>query len=78
MEQLDLDRIIQYAFRLGTTACKRLGWALEGQNVDSAKTAILAALPVKGYRKLDPTGPRKGPCNSHWMVQENLPGLVAL
>ena len=36
----------------------------------------LAALPIKGYRKLDPTGPRKGPCNGRWMVQENLPRMV--
>ena len=76
MRQLDVDRMIQYASRLGTTAAKRLGWVLEGQGVDSSKTAILAALPVKGYRKLDPNGPGKGPCNSRWMLQENLPGLV--
>ena len=76
IKQLDMDRIIQYAFRLGTTTAKRLGWVLEGQGVDSPKTAVLAALPVKGYRKLDPSGPRKGPCNKRWMVQENLPGMV--
>ena len=77
MTQLDLDRIIQYAFQLGSTAAKRLGWVLDTLGVDSSKTAVLAALPVKEYRKLDSTGPRKGPCNSRWMVQENLPGLVA-
>ena len=76
MRQLDLDQIIQYASRLGATAAKRLGWVLERQGVDCSKTAVLAALPVKGYRKLDPSGPRKGPCNSRWMVQENLPGMV--
>ena len=76
IKQLDMDRIIQYAFRLGTTTAKRLGWVLEGQGVDSPKTAVLAALPVKGCRKLDPSGPRKGPCNKRWMVQENLPGMV--
>ena len=36
----------------------------------------LAALPINGYRKRDATGPRKGPCNGRWMIQENLPGMV--
>ena len=78
MGQLDMDRIIQYAFRLGTTTVKRLGWVLEGQGVDSSVVESLAEFPVKGYRKLDPTGPRKGFCNSRWMVQENLPGMIAI
>jgi predicted transcriptional regulator of viral defense system len=75
--QLDIDRIIQYAFRLGTTTLKRLGWILEEQGVESSDVESLAEIPVKGYRKLDPTGPRKGSCNGRWMVQENLPGMVA-
>jgi len=49
---------------------------LERQGVDSSKLERLAALPIKGYRKLDPTGLRKGPCSSRWMIQENLPGRV--
>ena len=76
MKKIDTDRTIQYAFKLGPTACKRLGWVLEQQGVGSFKIDSLAAFPVKGYRKLDPTGPRRGPCNSRWMLQENLPGFV--
>ena len=76
MDRLNMERITEYAVRLGVTTAKRLGWVLEAQGVAPSKLEDLASLPIKGYRKLDPTGPRKGPCNSHWMVQENLPGLV--
>ncbi len=77
LKRLDIDRIIQYAFRLGPTIVKRLGWVLESQGVVSPGIDSLAAVPLKGYRTLDPTGPRKGPCNSRWMLQENLPGVVS-
>jgi predicted transcriptional regulator of viral defense system len=73
---LDLQRIIEYALKLDAASPKRLGWVLERQGVDPAKLEQLAALPIKGYRTLDPTGPRKGPTNTRWMIQENLPGRV--
>ena len=76
-DRLNMKRIAEYAIRLGVTTAKRLGWALESQGVASSLLDELASLPIKGYRKLDPGGPRKGPCNSRWMVQENLPGPVA-
>lgn len=71
---LDIERIITYALKLDAAAAKRLGWVLEHQGVDLSKLERLLALPIKGFRKLDPTGPRKGPINSRWMIQENLPG----
>ncbi len=74
---LELQRIIGYALKLDAPAmAKRLGWVLEHQGVDLSNLERLAALPIKGYRKLDPTGPRKGPTNARWMIQENLPGSV--
>ena len=76
MPRLNIERITEYAIRLGVTTAKRLGWALEAQGVLPLELEKLAALPIKGYRKLDPTGPRKGPCNGRWMVQENLPRMV--
>ena len=76
MDRLNTERITEYATRLGVTTAKRLGWALEIQGVAPSKLEELASLPIKGYRKLDPTGPRRGPCNSRWMVWENLPGMV--
>ena len=76
MDRLNIELISEYAVRLGVTTAKRLGWVLEAQGVPRSELAMLAELPIKGYRKLDPTGPRKGSCNSRWMVQENLPGMV--
>ena len=77
-DQLDFGLIAEYAVRLGMTTAKRLGWALEAQGVTSRELERLAALPIKSYCKLDPTGPRRGPCNNRWMVQENLPGMIDL
>ncbi len=76
MDRLNIELISEYAVRLGVTIAKRLGWVLEAQGVPRSELAMLAELPIKGYCKLDPTGPRKGSCNSCWMVQENLPGMV--
>jgi len=74
--ELDLERIVEYALVLGAATTKRLGWVLEQQGVDPSRLEQLAAVPIKGYRRLDPTGPRKGPCDRRWMIQENLPGKV--
>ncbi len=73
-DRLNIGRIVEYALRLNVATAKRLGWILEYWGYDFSEFSELAELPVKGYRKLDPTGPRKGPCNSRWMIQENLPG----
>lgn len=75
---LDLPRIMDYAERLDAATVKRLGWVLERQGAEIEKLGRLAALPIKGYRQLDPTGPRRGPCNKRWMIQENLPGTLKL
>lgn len=71
---LVLPRIIDYALKLDAATAKRLGWVLERQGIEAPALDRLAALPIKGYRTLDPTGPRKGPCHRRWMIQENLPG----
>lgn len=73
---LDLQRITRYALKLDAATAKRLGWVLEHQGVAPSRLERLAELAIKGYRRLDPTGPRKGPCNARWMIQENLPGRL--
>ncbi len=75
--RLNTRRITEYAIRLGAATAKRLGWALEALGVPQSELEDLATLPIRGYRKLDPTGPRRGPCNRRWMVQENLPGMAS-
>lgn len=74
--KLDLERITNYALKLDVATVKRLGWILERQGVDSTRLKPLREVPVKGYRVLDPTGPRRGPCDARWMIQVNLPGKV--
>lgn len=71
---LNVDRIIRYAMKLGAATAKRLGWILERQGVASERLRRLAAVPVTGYRLLDPSGPRRGPCHRRWMIQDNLSG----
>ena len=74
LPDLDIERITSYALQLDAAIAKRLGWVLEQLGVESPP---LAELPIKGYRKLDPSGPNSGSHNGRWMVRENLPGLVA-
>ena len=69
-------RIIGYALKLDAATAKRLGWILEHQGIDPTLLEPLLKVPIKGFRVLDPTGPRRGPCNRRWMIQENLPGKV--
>ena len=73
---LDLKRIIDYALRLDEATAKRLGWVLEKQRINPVQLDALLKVPIRGYRRLDPTGPQRGPYNRRWMVQENLPGKV--
>lgn len=75
---LVMDRIIGYALRMDVAAAKRLGWVLEKQGTPADRLRALQEVPAKGYRPLDPSGPRKGPCNRHWMIQENLQCLGPL
>ncbi len=74
--RLDVERITDYALRLDAATGKRLGWVLEHHGRTRPGLDRLAAVPIKGYRKLDPRGPRNGRRNTRWMVQENLPGMV--
>lgn len=72
--QLELKRIIGYALKLDAATAKRLGWVLEHQmRIDAAQLETLQAFPIKGYRTLDPTGPRRGTCERRWMIQVNAP-----
>ncbi len=74
LSQLNINRMISYALKLDAATAKRLGWVLQHQGVDQARLKRLARVPIKGYRLLDPTGPHKGPCDRHWMIQVNTSG----
>jgi len=76
---LHIERIVGYALRMDTVVAKRLGWVLESLDLGNESPAlmeVLSKIPIKGYGTLDPDGPRNGPRNRRWMIQENLPGKV--
>ncbi len=75
-DKLNLNKIVDYALRLDAAVAKRLGWILEKLGAGDSILQKLENVPIKGYRILDPGGPRKGTCNKRWMIQENLPGRV--
>lgn len=75
---LDVPRIIRYALKLDTATAKRLGWILERYGIEPDRLEPLRKAPIKGYRVLDPTGPRRGPCDAGWMIQVNLPGSARI
>ncbi len=76
-EQLRLERIVEYSMKLGVAVAKRLGWVLESMGMDPALLQCLADIPIKGYRKLDASGPDTGSRNPRWRIRENLPGRIS-
>ncbi len=73
IHELDLEKLAGYAVRYGkASAIKRLGWALERLDAPSEFVDRLEEIPIKGFRLLDPTRPRRGPYDKRWMIQNNL------
>ena len=68
IEQVDIERLADYASRMDTSAAKRLGWVLESHGIDGPIMDRLASLPIKGWRKLDPSGPKRGRHSRRWML----------
>ena len=75
-DALDIPRAIDYALRLDDATTKRLGWVLEALGHPLNDLQKLLERPIKGYRRLDASGPPRGPCNRRWTIQENLPGRI--
>lgn len=73
---VDIDRLVAYALRLGfDTLQRRLGYLLELCRVDApAAVARLQAgiHPEASYTPLDPTLPRRGVCCPRWRLQLNM------
>lgn len=75
VQQINLQKIIQYALKLDSATIKRLGWVLDRLGIEKSLLTQLEIAPIKGYRKLDASAPLKGPYNKKWMIQENI-GVV--
>ena len=71
-DRLNLERLIDYALKLDAATAKRLGWALERAGTHRKRLVPLQQVAVTGYSKVDPTGPRQGPYDRFWMIQDNL------
>lgn len=73
LTELDLEKLAAYALRFNRgSVVKRLGWSLERLDVAKGIFSPLLALPVRGYRVLDPTRPQSGKYDPRWMIQDNL------
>ena len=71
--ELNLKKMVNYALQYGkASVVKRLGWGLEQVGVTGDDLIPLERMPISGFRMLDPTGPHRGPCDKHWMIQNNL------
>jgi predicted transcriptional regulator of viral defense system len=67
-----LSKLVEYALRLDVSVAKRLGWVLEYTGIEDECLEILAALPFRGFIKLDPSANKSGPYNKRWQIQENI------
>ena len=76
IEQVEIERVADYASRMDTSTAKRLGWVLERCGIGGLIMDRLASLPIKGWRKLDPSGPKEGRQCRRWMLIENLPEIA--
>ncbi len=73
LDEINLEKLTGYAVRYGkVSVAKRLGWALERLDAPARILGYLEDIPIKGYRLLDPTRPRRGPYEKRWMIQNNL------
>lgn len=71
-DQLNIPKIVRYALRLEKVISKRLGYILQQLGVSLDKLEALLQVPSRGFKILNPSGPKKGPCNKTWMIVENI------
>lgn len=73
-DDLDWDRLADYALRLGTRAvAQRLGYLLELYDLGTPSTIeVLQGMVGTGYARLDPLLPEGGSYLARWRLQLNL------
>jgi predicted transcriptional regulator of viral defense system len=70
---IDIQKLVDYAIQYDKKSiAKRLGWALEYFGVPAKKLQPLLKVPIHYFCRLDASSPAKGPCDTHWMIQNNL------
>lgn len=72
LANIDVDKLIRYAVQYNKKSiAKRLGWALDYFKVHRKKLLPLLKIPIHYYCRLDPESEAVGPCDKHWMIQNN-------
>lgn len=71
LDELNIDKLVNYALRLDIAVARRLGWALERLEVEEVKLSCLAQPDHPGYRRLDPSSKPLGHYDSKWRLQLN-------
>lgn len=72
LSDIDINKLIRYAVQYNKKSlAKRLGWALDYFKVPEKKLLPLLKIPIHYYCRLDPESEAIGPCDKHWMIQNN-------
>lgn len=73
LPRLDVGRLVAHALRYGkAVVAKRVGHALERAGLGPELVEPLRALPMRGFRPLDPTRSSLGERDERWGLVENL------
>ena len=73
IDALDTDKLVSYAVRYAkSSVARRLGWTMSRVGIDDDVLKPLLTMITTGFRPLDPTRPRQGPCDPVWRVQDNI------
>lgn len=71
-DKIDINKIKDYAQKIGISVTRRLGWMLEYIGVLSETIKDISEHTYSGYIKLDPSEENKGNFNKKWGVRENI------
>lgn len=72
ISELNLKKLIAYAEKMKSkSVLRRLGFLLEGEEIEERLLAKLRKKIGKGFEKLDPVLPNKGRFNKKWLLDIN-------
>ncbi len=70
--RLDVEKIVGYALKLEGAVVSRLGWVLKQNGYEGDGMVRLQKGRAQGRRRLDASGPDKGPIDRDWQIRENI------
>lgn len=70
---INVKKLIDYAVQYNKKSLiKRLGWGLSYFGISDKVLLPLLKVPLSYFCRLDQSKPTQGPCDKHWMIQDNL------